>query len=576
MIPNDLKKIRIRTVVVAVIFILMLGGIAVRASYLQVMKGPWLTEKAVDQIESPQRLPGKRGKILDANGKALAISVAATSIAADPRQMSGSGIRKLARAVGMDRNELRRRMNPKRTFVWIKRQVTPKEVLRVKGLKIPGIVLVPEHSRYYPGKTMAAQVLGFSGIDGRGLERREYICEPFLRGKERTFKVYRDAKGRGFDIEMPPSPDHQGKDIILTIDSAIQYITEKALGEAVRKHSAKAGSAIVMNPTTGEILGLAHHPLFNPNAFADYKREAWRNKAVTDTFEPGSTMKIFSAAAALESGIATPNTIYYCENGVYRIGKRTIRDTKPHGWLSLQQIVKYSSNIGSIKVAETMGSERLYNYLAAFGFGQRTGIRFPGESKGSLAPPRRWTTVDTGSISYGYGISVSTLQLATAAAAIANDGVLMKPYIIKAIASPDGDVIRDFVPQPVRRVVSTATARTIRRIMGTVITSGGTGENAAIAEYNVCGKTGTAHKIDPQGGYSDDRYVASFIGFAPADDPQLVILVVVDEPKGRHYGGNVAAPAFAKIAHETLNFLGVSPSKKTPKLRVSIDLEAKG
>jgi cell division protein FtsI (penicillin-binding protein 3) len=321
---------------------------------------------------------------------------------------------------------------------------------------------------------------------------------------------------------------------------------------------------------------MANAPLFNPNTFARFPRDTWRNRAITDPFEPGSTMKIFTAAAALESGTCTPSTIFFCENGVYRIGRNVIHDTHPRGWLSLQQIVKFSSNIGVVKIIESIGPDYLYSTLTHFGFGQKTRLDCPGETSGVLAPAKRWTQVDTGAISFGQGISVSALQLVTAASAIANGGSLMQPYIVAAVSDHNGRIIQRTEPRVVRNAVSAKTAGIVKRIMKIVITEGGTGVNAALEGYSVSGKTGTAQKIDKSGKYARDKYVSSFLGFAPADEPRIVILVVVDEPEGEHYGGIVAAPAFKKIAHETLNYLNIPPVLEQEKLRVSITSEDKG
>jgi cell division protein FtsI (penicillin-binding protein 3) len=287
-------------------------------------------------------------------------------------------------------------------------------------------------------------------------------------------------------------------------------------------------------------------------------------------------MKIFSAAAAIESGSCTSNTIFFCENGKYRIGKNIVHDTHSHGWLSLQQIVKYSSNIGAVKVGEMIGAKSLYKMLNDFGFGIKTGIDCPGETAGSLAPYHRWSKIDAAAISFGQGISVSAIQLATAASAIANNGILMKPYIVQAITDMNGRIIKNSSPCNVRRVISPETALTVRRIMKSVITNGGTGVNANLDGYSVCGKTGTAQKTDEKGKYAKGKYVASFIGFAPAEKPEVTILVIIDEPQKQHYGGIVAAPAFGKIAYETLNYMNVPTNNRTDRLTVSIGNEVRG
>ncbi|HSQ85361.1 MAG TPA: penicillin-binding protein 2, partial [Desulfobacterales bacterium] len=461
-------------------------------------------------------------------------------------------------------------LNSKKKFVWIKRKVTPKEAEAVKNLNLDGLDFIPEHKRFYPNKTLAAQLIGFTDIDDHGLEGIEFNYNDELSGEVFQYKVLRDAHGRGFEAENMTGLSSSGKNLVLTIDSTIQYIAEKALAETVEEFSAKSGMAVVMVPKTGAILAMAHVPLFNPNALKKFQRNFWRNRIITDPFEPGSTMKIFSAAAAIESGSSSPSSIFFCENGAYKMGRHIIHDTHEHGWLSLQQIIKYSSNIGAIKFSAITGPEYLSRTFQNFGFGSKTGIDCPGETTGSLPPFRRWTKVDAGTISFGQGISVSALQLITATSAIANKGILMKPYVVQAITDHNGRLIKSFGPKSIRRAVSEKTARALSRIMHTVITEGGTGVNAALEGYSVSGKTGTAQKIDENGGYSFEKYMASFVGFAPVENPKIAVLVVVNEPQKQHYGGTVAAPAFKAIAQKTLDYLHIAPRRKTDKLMVSL------
>jgi cell division protein FtsI (penicillin-binding protein 3) len=328
--------------------------------------------------------------------------------------------------------------------------------------------------------------------------------------------------------------------------------------------------AVVMDPTSGAILALSHYPSFNPNVYAKYDRPLWRNRALTDPFEPGSTMKIFSTAAALSSGICSPSTIFFCENGAYRIGANTIHDTHPRGWLSLQQIVKYSSNIGITKVIEMVGADTLYTTLKKFGFGTKTGLDCPGETSGTLSHNNRWSQIDTSAISFGQGLSVSAIQLVSATAAIANDGIRMKPYVVHAVTSQSGRVIEQTQPQVIEQAVSPEVAAIVRRIMQTVVTEGGTGTSASLQGYTVCGKTGTAQKIDSNGRYSLGKYTASFVGIAPVENPHIVVLVVIDEPTDEHYGGTVAAPVFQKIAHETLQYLNVPPNNPEGLIKAAL------
>jgi cell division protein FtsI (penicillin-binding protein 3) len=414
-------------------------------------------------------------------------------------------------------------------------------------------------------------------LDGNGLEGIEFFYDRYLTGKQREVEIFRDARGDGFKTDSGhEAAAGSGGNLYLTIDQTIQYIAENALTETVDRYKAEAGMAIVMRPSTGEILAMAQAPLFNPNAYPRNDKSRWRNRAITDQFEPGSTMKIFSAAAAIESAGIHPNDIFYCENGAYRIGRNVVHDHKKHGWLSLQQIVKYSSNIGAVKIGEKVGPKRLHRTLKKFGFGEKTGIDSPGETTGILADYSRWSDIDTGAVAFGHGVSVSALQLVTAVAAIANNGVLMKPYIVARITDANGETVKRFEPEPVRRVISLETARVVKNILKTVVTEGGTGASAALDGYSVGGKTGTARKLDATGRYSNQHHIASFTGFAPADRPEIVVLVIIDEPRENYYGGVVAAPVFKRIAQESLNYLGVPPDTGATRFRVSISMGVRG
>jgi len=571
------RRTQLRSGIVGGLFMAALLAIACQAVRLHVFRGAWLSERAAKEYESAMLVQGRRGAILDRNGNPLAVSIDTPSIAAYTHLIEDrrAAAEKIAHVLGQPPRSILAKLNPKRSFVWLKRQAIPKQAEAIRTLGITGIDFIGEHSRYYPNKTLAAQLLGFSGIDGHGLEGLEFYFDAQLKGREQEITVLRDALGRRFEGADIPTLT-QGNNVVLTIDRTIQHIAQKALESSVTEYNAQSGIAIVMAPATGEVLALAHYPFFNPNSYRDFPKELWRNRAITDPFEPGSTMKMFSVAAAIDGGVCSPSTIFYCENGEYRIGKNVVHDTKAHGWLSLQQIVKYSSNIGSVKVAEKLGSRQLYHYLDAFGFGRRSGIDCPGETAGSLSNFKRWSAIDTGAISFGQGLSVSAIQLITAASAIANDGLLMKPMLVKAVSDRNGHVVKSYAPEPVRRVISSHTAATVRRILKTVITEGGTGVNAALEGYSVCGKTGTAQKTDKSGTYAKGRYLSSFLGFAPADHPELAILVLVDEPKTQSYGGIVAAPAFRQIALETLSYLNIPPGADTDRLRVSRGNRANG
>ncbi len=578
MIKRQPKYFRLRVSLVGVLFLAGLAVILGRAAYLQIIRGPGLSQKASGQYAKTIHTVGKRGTIYDTQMRELAVSVESLSLAANPRLIDNpqQTARALAPVLKMKTRKVRDRLEADRHFVWVKRQITPRQVKAVKAMQIAGLEFIPEHSRYYPNRGLAAQLIGFTGIDGTGLEGIEYQFNAELMGRQQIFTVLKDAFGRGFETPDDIVRRDSGNNVVLTIDRTIQHVAERSLQGAVTSRRARSGLAVVMAPATGDILALAHYPFFNPNNFRNFSREIRRNRAVTDAFEPGSTLKLFSVAAALESGCCTPHTIFYCENGRYRIGTNVVHDTDKHGWLSLQRIVKFSSNIGAVKIGETIGPEKLHRTLSDFGFGRNTGLRFPGETSGRLAPANRWTRFDVAAVSFGQGVSVSALQLTAAVAAIANGGVLMKPRVVRAITDARGRRVREFEPQAASRVISPQTAAHISRMMELVIAEGGTGTQAGLEGYSAGGKTGTAQKIGASGTYAEDLYVSSFAGFAPLGNPRLAILVVLDEPREGYYGGVVAAPVFRQIAQEVLSYLNVQPGRRTPRMTVSHRREVTG
>lgn len=572
------KYLKLRILLVGLLFFVVFIGIAAKAIHLQVFQSQWLSEAASDQYEKSLTISGQRGNIYDRNQREMAVSIDVTSIAAYPaRILDAQGTaEKLAGALKLDFRKIRQKLDLDRSFVWIKRKTTARETQLLKELKLSGIGFVPEFNRFYPNTTLAAQALGFTGIDGKGLEGIEFYYNRQLTGAERKITILEDALGNGFRSKSKQVTGNSGHNLVLTIDSNIQFITESSLIEAVNLSSAKSAMAIVMQPGTGAILAMAHYPTINPNSYLNFDRSLWRNRTITDPFEPGSTMKIFSAAAALESGGINHNDIFFCENGAYRIGKNIVHDTTKHGWLSLQQIIKYSSNIGAVKISKKIGAKTLYQTFQKFGFGAKSGIDCPGETPGSLSHHSSWSEIDIGAVSFGHGLAVSAVQLVTAVSAIANDGVLMKPYIVMEVTDQNGQTVKRFEPQQVRRAISSRTAGIVKNILKTVTTEGGTGTQAALDGYTVCGKTGTARKLDEDGRYSNSKHVASFVGFAPADKPEIAVLVIIDEPQGSYYGGVVAAPVFKNIAQQTLSYLNVPPTGDTTKFRVSRDNGANG
>ena len=546
-------------------FSLLLVVVLAKAAQIQIWQGDDLTRKAEKDYKASRVSMGKRGTVFDAHYRELAVTLDTQSIGAHPNQMKNKNVtaQRLGKALGKNRRALSKQLNTKHPFVWVKRQATPREVTTVEALSLPGVVFKPAHSRFYPNQSLAGQVIGFTGVDGSGLEGIEFNYDSHLRGRTDRFTVLRDARGYGFDAELSVLPNYTGQNIILTIDANIQFIAEQALKATVGEFKADSGMAVVMDPKTGAVLAMAHYPFIDPNLYKKYKRERWRNRIVTDAFEPGSTLKIFTAAAALESKSSSSQSIFYCENGVYRVGRNLVHDTHPYGWLTLKKIVKFSSNIGAAKVVKAMGGKAFYETLERFGFGSKTGIDCPGETPGRLTSYRRWKPIDAANIAFGQGIAVSAIQLTAAVATIANDGILMKPYMVQAITDQDGRLLKNTTPKRIRRVISARTARTVRSMMAAVVDEDGTGVNAALERYQVGGKTGTAQKIEPTGGYSQKRFIASFVGLAPVHRPKVVVLVVIDEPRKRHYGGTVAAPAFKRITQAALGYLDVSPVEKS-------------
>jgi cell division protein FtsI (penicillin-binding protein 3) len=572
------KYFKMRILLVGLFFMGSFATIVAKAVHLQVYRSRWLSQAATDQYEKSLTTSGKRGIIYDRNMREMAVSVKVTSIAAYPSRIKDikASAQALAKILKLDAREIKKRLTTDKSFVWIKRKTTAKETSQVKQLNLPGIDFVQEFNRYYPNTTLAAQALGFTGLDGEGLEGIEFYYNRQLTGTHKNFTVFKDALGNEFSPENRPLATESGHNLVLTIDGNIQYIVETALQQAVDQYSAASALALVMQPQTGALLAIAHYPTINPNSYLEYDRSRWRNRSITDPFEPGSTIKIFSAAAALEYGNIKQDDIFYCENGAYKIGKNVVHDIRRHGWLSLQQIVKFSSNIGAAKVGEKVGAKKLYKTFRSFGFGEKTGIDCPGETTGSLSHYSSWSDIDIGAVSFGHGISVSAVQLITAVSAIANGGILMKPYIVKEVTDQNGHTVKVFQPQQVRRAVSARTAGIVKKIMKTVITEGGTGVNAALDGYSVCGKTGTTRKLDENGKYSDSKHMASFVGFTPADHPAIAILVVIDEPKETYYGGAVAAPVFKDIAQQTLSYLNIAPESNKTKFRVSVETKASG
>jgi cell division protein FtsI (penicillin-binding protein 3) len=546
-----------------VLLLLLLAGFGVvlfRLVNLQVLQAAELTARADRQHQKSVTLEGARGTVTDRHGKVLAMNVEVPSIFGVPTSLDSpsNAAKSLSPVLHIRREEIEKKLRLDKHFVWLARKVEPEQGRRLEQLSIDGIGMVMEGRRFYPKGPLLAHVLGFVGMDGVGLEGLERRYESQLHGEKRLTILQRDALGRtvfpkGLREQVPAT----GQALALTIDEVIQYIAEKELEEAVDHARAKSGTIIVMEPQTGAILAMAVSPRFDPNAVASLTADRWRNRALTDTYEPGSTMKVVVAAAALEERVMMPGSMLFGENGRMTIASTTIHDHEKLGWMTFAQMIQKSSNIGAAKTGMLLGDHRLYRYLQAFGFGQRTEIDLPGEVAGLLKAPRDWGRRSLASISMGQEVGVTPLQMISAVAAIANDGVLMKPYVVAEVRDQKSQSVKDIKPQVKRRVVSPATARTLTTILEGVVTNG-TGGKAAIPGFRVAGKTGTAQKVDPRtGAYSSALSIGSFVGFVPADAPRLAMIVVIDEPQGEAWGGVVAAPVFRRVGEQVLTYMGV-------------------
>jgi len=552
-----IKNIRM----VGVLFFILLAIIGARAYTLQIVQSEWLSQKLMDQVTKKELLSSRRGVIYDCNRVELAVSLDVDSLYARPRLMQDKkdAAQKLCSILGIPRDKILGIIQNRQSFVWVKRKITPEQSEKIKDLKISGLGFIKEAQRFYPHKELAGQLLGFVGVDSQGLEGIEREFDKQIKGASGYLLVNRDALGRDLFPEGIKKVDSlRGYNLVLTIDKNVQYIVEKELQAAVTAARARSGLAVAMDPRTGEILASAVAPAFNPNQ-GNSSGSIWKNRAITDVFEPGSTFKPFVVGSALEEGVVKPADIYDCENGSYPIGGKIIHDAHPHGLLSVTEVIKFSSNIGASKIAQHLGRERFYNYIRKFGFSQETGIELPGEVSGYIPHASQWREINLGTISFGQGVSVTALQMAAAYSAIANGGLLMRPYLVKKIQEDCGTVIQEAGPAIIRRVISEQSARMLREMLKTVTEDGGTGQRARVEGYEVAGKTGTAQKIAANGkGYSD-KCISSFVGFIPAQDPKLTIVVVIDEPQGVTYGGVVAAPAFSKMAQQILCYQRIYP-----------------
>jgi cell division protein FtsI (penicillin-binding protein 3) len=523
----------------------------------------WFSARARFQQVRKEIIPVKRGIIFDRRGREFAINLDTESIYCDPAEITSPD--KVASALSERINQkpeiILAKLNTDRRFNWIERKLGIEYAQGIKDLKLKGIGFAPEVKRYYPKGSLASHVIGFVNVDNNGLEGVEQRYDRYLASRSEKTYVFRDAKGNvlsdGQSFSL--SREIKGNNLVLTIDEGLQYILEKNLDDAFLHWKAASATAIMMNPYTGEILAMANRPTFNLNDPSETKAHHRRNRAITDLYEPGSTFKIVVGAAALEEGIVTPETKFDCRAGYVEVGGRRIRDARKHTHdvLTFKEVIQKSSNVGIIKAGISLGREKVYEYIKRFGFDEKTGIDLAGEVSGWVHSPSKWSGTSIGAISIGQEVAVTPLQVLRAYAAIANGGLLIRPYVVSEVKSPEGNTVYKINPEA-KRILSEKTVNVFREILKTVTEEGGTALEAAVDGNQVAGKTGTAQLIDPKTRrYSREKFVSSFVGSVPADKPKIAMIVVIHEPKGQIYGGVVAGPVFRKIASESLSYLSV-------------------
>ena len=551
---------------IRIFFMMFLALLGARALYIQVVTPDRILTLAHKKFDYNIKLSAYRGGMYDKSGQPLAISLDVKSIAANPRIVENprAAAAKLARALNLSEPSVRRRLASTRYFTWIKRQVSPDELAAVQAMNIRGIGFYNEAKRFYPESEALGNVLGIVGIDGQGLEGLELMFDSLLKGKPRQIEVRKDGMGRIIYARgLPPDEAKDGYTLCLTLDRRLQYIAYSELAETIRGHNAGSGFAIITNPVTGEILAMVSYPSFNPNIGVYKTMEGHRNRAVVDLFEPGSVMKPIWISWGIEKGRIRPNQTVFCENGKYSFHRKVIHDHEKYGWLPVTDVIKYSSNIGMVKIMDPVKADDMYSCLDLFGFTSQTGVQFPGEPDGFIRQPRRWTTVDKATVAYGQGFAVTGIQLLTAFNAMINGGMLLKPYLVDHITDARGRDIEYFRPTIIRKVVSPQTSDQILTILKTVAIKGGTGEGASMSAFQVFGKTGTAQKIDPlTGTYSKKDYVSSFIGgiIDASGKPRLTMIVCINEPQLSYYASVVACPAFKNIMQKSSSIMDLSPN----------------
>jgi cell division protein FtsI (penicillin-binding protein 3) len=570
--PPREAQVRLRLMLTALSVTLWALCLVVRLAHLQVLERGTFERLAARQSERTVTIEARRGPILDRNGRELALSVDAESLYAVPQDVSDpdATAAELARALRLDpkeRKDLQAQLRKNRAFVWVKRKLDPLTAGAVRALQLEGIGFLPETRRYYPRRELAAQVLGYTGLDNAGMSGVEYGFDEQIRGRAAKVVVRTDARRR--PVGHTEKPSTEGHTVVLTLDERIQHVAERELRRAVAETRSLSGVAVVMEPHTGEILAMASEPSFNPNSFADYPSSRWVNRAVADAYEPGSIFKIITAAAGLQEKVVTPDEVIDCGGGAMEIAGVRVRDHDVFFKLSFRDVIARSSDVGVARVAQRVGRRQFDRYLRDFGFGAPTGVALPGEAKGLLRPVEKWSDLSLPILAFGQEIGVTALQMTSAAAVVANGGYRMRPLIVSRVEDRDGRAVKVYHPEAAQRVLEPRTIDTLMELLKEVVRDG-TGRRAAIPGYVVAGKTGTAQKVKPGGGYSMEDHVASFVGIVPASRPALVALVSLDSPRGAlNQGGHVAAPLFAAIAEPALRLLGVPPDDPARVMRMT-------
>lgn len=555
---------RKRTVVLNTAIIFGFIVVFFRLADLMIVQHALLLAKAESQQSQVADIQVRRGNIYDWKGREFAVNLEYESLYCDPEhvEVDRNGMKRLSGILGMKPAAIQARFLPDKRFSWINRKITPDKAARVRELGIKGFGFISEAKRFYPRGFLASHIIGAVGLDNQALEGIELEYDKYLKASGGKVYFFRDARGKMLSsgVEM----EAKGNDILLTIDEGLQYIVEKELEKAMTRWRSVAASAIMMDPYTGKILALANRPSFDPNKIGKAKRNAIRNRVITDIYEPGSTFKLVVGAAALEEKLFDVDSIFDCSSGGIRVGGKIIRDTHKHDLLTFKEVIQKSSNVGAVMIGMELGKKRVYKYAKLFGFGELTDIDLPGEVSGWIRRPRNWSATSIGAISIGQEVAATPLQVLRAYSVIANGGYLVRPHLVSEVRTPEGRVLYSSGPVRKKRIISERTAVIFKEILETVVEEGGTAPKAAVDGNRVAGKTGTAQLIDPRTGrYSKNRFISSFVGFVPADNPKIALIIVIYEPKGQIFGGIVAAPVFKEIVDQSLSYMNV-PRDESP------------